>query len=681
MFTLKSISRIGSVFLIVISLLVLTFNDAAAAPNGTSPAMQAKSANTTRALTLPRSVSQENTLSIDPTLVWNTFQGGTWEDYTNSIITDESGNIYVIGGSYAGWGTPVRAYTSGDDAFVAKLDSSGALVWNTFLGGDGTDSGKDIVLDTKGNIYVVGLSGATWGSPRLAQHPGGYDVFVAKLNSSGVLVWNTFLGDDKSDEGYGIAVDNNGNVYVTGRSIVSWGNPRRAFTNGLDDAFAAKLDTSGKLIWNTFLGSDSSDLGRGIVVDGNGNVYVTGESAGGWSCSPAECTAREYSGLDYEWDAFVAKLDTSGNLIWNTFLGGDGGEYGDKLRINQDGNIYVTGLSDATWGNPIRPYTSGWDAFAAKLSPSGNLIWNTFLGGNGSSESGNDIAVTGNDNVYIIGYSNSDWGNPARAYSGGDDAFVAKLNGSGSLLWNTFLGGSEDDYGAAITVGENGDVYVAGHSYSAWGSPVRAHTNVWDGFVAKIDNKEVGTLVLDSIAAQDGWILESSENSNKGGKINRGDVTFRLGDNAAKKQYRSILSFNTGSLPDTAVITKVMLNLKKNQVVGGGNPIATFQGVMLDIKKGFFGTAASLQTSDFQAAASKSYGPSKPTLVKNWYSIDLTAGKSVINKLSTGSGLTQIRLRFKLDDNNDMVANYLRLYSGDALAASRPQLVITYYVP
>jgi uncharacterized protein YkwD len=189
------------------------------------------------------------------------------------------------------------------------------------------------------------------------------------------------------------------------------------------------------------------------------------------------------------------------------------------------------------------------------------------------------------------------------------------------------------------------------------------------------------TLTLNSIAAQDGWVLGSSETSNVGGSANNSATTFYLGDNAAKKQYRGILSFNTGaSLPDNAVITGVTLKVKKSAIVGGGNPVTAFGGFIVDIKQGFFGTAL-LQASDFQAAASKSYGPFNTALVGGWYSINLTGAGSFVNKLATASGLTQIRLRFKLGDNNNTVANYLSLYSGNALAADRPQLVITYYVP
>ncbi|MEW5828996.1 MAG: choice-of-anchor Q domain-containing protein [Chloroflexota bacterium] len=186
--------------------------------------------------------------------------------------------------------------------------------------------------------------------------------------------------------------------------------------------------------------------------------------------------------------------------------------------------------------------------------------------------------------------------------------------------------------------------------------------------------------ILKSTGSQDGWTLESGEKTNKGGLINAATTTLRLGDNAQKKQYRSILSFSTKGLPDKAVITKVTLKVRRQGASGGGNPVNLFQGFMVDIKKGLFGTSA-LQAADFQAQADKSVGPFTPALVNGWYTLNLTSAKAYVNKLATSGGLTQIRLRFKLDDNNDAVANILSLYSGNAAAASRPQLIIEYYVP
>ena len=190
------------------------------------------------------------------------------------------------------------------------------------------------------------------------------------------------------------------------------------------------------------------------------------------------------------------------------------------------------------------------------------------------------------------------------------------------------------------------------------------------------------TLTVKSVAAQDGWVLESSETSMVGGTFNGSNPTLVLGDDVANKQYRGVLSFNTASLPDSAVVTGVTLKVKQSAIVGGGDPVADFQGFVADVKTGFFGTAAGLQAADFQAAPSKAIGPLSLTPSSNWYTINLANAKTFINKLSTNDGVTQIRLRFKLDDNNDAVANYLSLFSGNATnAADRPQLVILYYIP
>lgn len=188
---------------------------------------------------------------------------------------------------------------------------------------------------------------------------------------------------------------------------------------------------------------------------------------------------------------------------------------------------------------------------------------------------------------------------------------------------------------------------------------------------------EIPPFNFKSAGKNDGWLLESTETSNKGGSKNA-TATLNLGDNAANKQYRSILSFDSASLPDTINITKVTLRLKSAGVTGGGNPVTAFKGIMVEIRKGAFGTSA-LEIGNFQSAPSHAaYGPFNPTASGGWYSIGLTSAKSYINKL----GLTQIRLKFKMDDNNNGIANLLKLYSGNTTnTASRPQLIIEYSVP
>jgi len=424
-------------------------------------------------------------LTIDPGLEWNTFLGGPYgtvggKDEGLAIAVDGSGNTYVTGYSKSAWSCStdctVNNFVGPIDPFVAKLDPNGNLIWNTF--GYGRD---DIVVDGSGNIYVTG--GAS----------------VAKMDPNGNLIWNyTSLGDGAS---YGIAVDGSGNVYVTGYSGTTWGSPVNPHSGGdYQDAFVAELDSSGTLLWNTFLGGSGGggysggwDEGRGIAVDASGNVYVTGYSGYTWG-SPRRAFTK-YN------DAFAAKLNPSGTLIWNTFLGGSGTsetgflETGQGIAVDGGGNVYVTGTSPAAWScSPtctVRPYTAGCDAFAAKLdSSSGDLTWNTFLGGSGE-DNGFSIAMDGGGNVYMTGFSNADWGSPLRAYSSGYDGFAAKIDSSGALIWNSFLGGNgalDKGYGIAVGGTSGMNVYVAGYSDATWGAPVRPHNNdgCGDAFAAKI---------------------------------------------------------------------------------------------------------------------------------------------------------------------------------------------------
>jgi hypothetical protein len=353
---------------------------------------------------------------------------------------------------------------------------------------------------------------------------GHYD-FRYPLTIASDLAWITFLGGSGRDDGYDITVDGSENVYVSGYSNATWGNPVRAYTPGRGDVFAAKLGSDGNLVWNTFLGGSGYDSGSGIAVDSSGNVYVAGYSDDAWSCSPTACTVRAFTASpDAFSDAFAAKLSASdGSLTWNTFLGGGGSDGSSGIAVDGSGNVYVSGSSNATWGGPVRAFTvpivdGRGDAFAAKLSASdGSLTWNTFLGG-GGDDYGFVIAVDGSGNVYVSGTSYAGWGCSPTActvreftyWYNSDDAFAAKLGSDGSLIWNTFLGGhglgydngSGYDDGDGIAVDNSGNVYVAGSSNATWWDcwvpvcTVRAYSGSYDAFVAKLGSD--GSLVWDT---------------------------------------------------------------------------------------------------------------------------------------------------------------------------------------
>jgi hypothetical protein len=376
----------------------------------------------------------------------------------------------------------LNAHAGGTDAFVAKLNRSGVLLWHTFMGSSDNDYVLGcIALDNGGNVYVTGYSEATWGSSVNA-YAGAKDAFAAKLNSSGVRQWHTFTGSDSDDYGHGVGLDGSGNVYVTGYSEATWGkSPLNAHAGGYD-AFAAKLNSNGALQWNTFMGSASADYGYGIAVDSSGNLHVTGKSEIAWGSSPVNAHAGG-------WDAFVARLNTSGALQWNTFMGNSNTQEGWGIALDGGGNVYVTGLSFYSWGSPVNAHAGVRNAFAAKLNSSGARLWHTFMGGP-DSDDGYGIALDGSGNIYVVGRSIATWGSPVNPHAGGGDfdAFAAKLNNSGTLLWSTFMGSTSGDQGWGIASSDRGDVYVTGESYATWGSPVNPHAGGGypDAFAAKL---------------------------------------------------------------------------------------------------------------------------------------------------------------------------------------------------
>jgi hypothetical protein len=194
-------------------------------------------------------------------------------------------------------------------------------------------------------------------------------------------------------------------------------------------------------------------------------------------------------------------------------------------------------------------------------------------------------------------------------------------------------------------------------------------------------NKSITTQVtagFKSVGAYDGWVLESGENTNAGGSLDRGATTFNVGDDAKDRQYRGLLSFNTSSLPDNAVVVFAQVKIRRQGIVGT-DPFSTHGALRLEIRDGSFSNNLALQTADFSAAASTgSLKDPFAGVTSDWYGAQVSeTNLPFINKVGT----TQLRLIFGKDDNDDMSADYMKFYSGNSTSASQPQLIVTYYVP
>ncbi len=422
----------------------------------------------------------QNRAVTDPVAVWHTYMGSAGDDYSNAIALDTNGNIYLAGWSAATWGTPINPHSGGQDCFVAKLNSSGVLQWNTFMGAAGDDHGKGIALDAAGNIYIGGYSNATWGTP-VNPYAGEDECFIAKLSSSGVLQWNTFLGSPGFDQPYDLAADPVGNAYICGWSSQTWGTPVNAPTGG-PDAFVAKVGSNGVRLWNTFMGGNEVDICHSLAVDTNGNVCLVGRSYTTWGFP-----VNAYAG---DADAFAAKLNSSGVRLWNTFLGSAGTDEGSSVAVDASGNLYVVGASAATWGTPVNLFAGMGDAFAAKLDTNGVRAWNTFMGSATGGETGMAVAVNTRGDVFTFNNGTDIWGSPTYPFVTSVFACITKLDNSGARLWNVF-NRALPDKSRSVAVDAGGNIFMGCTADVLWGTPVNPLAGGRDGFVAKIVEEPV----------------------------------------------------------------------------------------------------------------------------------------------------------------------------------------------
>lgn len=428
------------------------------------------------------SYNKNHPLIIDPVLVYSTYLGGNSTDSGENIVVDAEGNAYITGTtSSSDFPTfnPFQPVGLGGDAFVTKLDPTGiSLVYSTFLGGNDSDIARSIDIDSQGNTYITGHTRSTdfpTVNPIKANQEGLTDAFLTKLDASGTMLsYSTYIGGSRRDEGEGIAVDKAGNAYITGHTTSIDFPTVNAFMpdfSGNGDAFIVKVDASGThFSYATYLGGSNGEQGQDIAVDHLGNAYLTGITLSNDfpTFHPYQEILKGYS------DGFVTKFDTSGTrLVYSTYLGGTSEDFGNGVTIDTAGNAYVTGgtsSSDFPTVNPIQPIHAGeFDAFVTKINHSGDqLVYSTYLGGN-DTDWGEAIAVDVAGNAYIAGGTFSvDFPvvDPIQNFGGGD-AYVTKINASGTeLVYSSSLHGNGYDKAFSIAVDLRANAYITGFTTS-----------------------------------------------------------------------------------------------------------------------------------------------------------------------------------------------------------------------
>ncbi|WP_214483127.1 SBBP repeat-containing protein [Bacillus sp. SM2101] len=440
----------------------------------------------------PNSYDTNRTLIIDPTLSYSTYLGGSLGDIGESIAVDSQGNAYVTGVTRSmDFPTTQGAFQTMlmglQSIFVTKFNSTGsALIYSTYLGGNGIDTTNSITVDTQGNAFVTGntqsMDFPTTVGAFQTMLMGGQSAFVTKLNATGtILDFSTYLGGDGADNGSGIAVDSQGNAFVTGDTSsmnfpTTAGAFQPAFGGGGLDVFVTKLNNIGtNLVYSTYLGGMENDLGTSITIDPQGNAFVTGSTLSmDFPTTPGVFQTM----LNGVVNAFITKLNSSGTmLLFSTYLGGSLIDGGVGIVVDSQGNAVVSGTTQSmdfpTTPGAFQTMLMGTQsAFVTKLNSIGNaLLFSTYLGGN-DVDAARGLAVDQDGNAFVTGVTQSqDFPVTPDALQmmldGPTDAFVTQLNALGSaLLFSTYLGGSGGDDGNGLTLDSQGNVFVSGQTGS-----------------------------------------------------------------------------------------------------------------------------------------------------------------------------------------------------------------------
>jgi hypothetical protein len=459
------------------------------------------------------------------TFDWAKIEGRYAYDYGYGITTDNAGNVYAAGkyeevnANFSGTLVPCQG---NHDIWVAKYTSSGTLSWIRTAGGVTGDYAWGVACDNT-YVYVSGeIEGSNEtitfvGSPITLTCYASNDIFVAKYDVSGNLLWARSAGGIDYEKSTSVAYDNSGNVYICGLycGIVTFGGSTtiNCTSSGVADIFIAKYDANGNFQWVQHAGSNGRDEAKSIKCDAAGNVYVTGMYSNG--CQFGSQTLSTYNGPWF--DIFLAKYDSNGNLQWVKTAGGDYDDVGWGVTMDNAGKIYITGEYNA-YNFEYNLTTTGMaDVFVACYNTSGVLQW--AKGGGGSAIDRARGIGTDGTNIFITGQfgSTANFGSHSVTSADSSDVFIVGLNGNGDFAGAASVGGPADavdslgyESGIAVTA-NSGAVYATGSVLDGgtFGSITPSAYTRTDVFVAKMSN----LIGINEIIAENGIAVFPNPNT------------------------------------------------------------------------------------------------------------------------------------------------------------------------
>ncbi|MDO9000176.1 MAG: SBBP repeat-containing protein [Bacteroidota bacterium] len=448
---------------------------------------------------------------------WSTFLGKIGSDDIKGIALDNNKNSYIIMQTDSPSLSIVPGLISDNinginDAYIAKFDSCGNFIWGTYLGTTGFDSGEKIVVCPDGNIAFTGYTQGTGlpTTPACFQSTlsGQFDCFLGKITPNGNLLWLTYFGKNSSDFAYDLACDFNGNIFIGGTttSTIFFTNASSFQQNfgGNTDSFIAKFSSSGNLKWCTYYGGLGVEDIHVLTTDVFGNVFGSGGTSSFNLSTSVGCIQPS---LDALRDCYIIKLDSVGNRIFSSYLGGMGQDDAFGLATDAIGNLYMSGQTSSTnfttTSAAYQTTISGMtDMFFTKISPTGNLLYSTYFGGtdddvvNRMKIHNNELYLLGtttSSNIPMLGVSNYS------ALPGAYSLIVVRFNSAGQPNYSTYFGGVGGyDFGQDVAITTNNLFFCGKTSTGTYPVTASAFQNLYagndDGILTRLQNNNASIL-------------------------------------------------------------------------------------------------------------------------------------------------------------------------------------------
>ncbi|MCW3105228.1 MAG: hypothetical protein JWO09_3668 [Bacteroidetes bacterium] len=407
-----------------------------------------------------------------PNWQWAESAGGTTSDLASALSTDASGNVYVTGwfdSPILTFGATTVNNAGYSDIFLTKYDAHGNVLWSKSAGGTQIDMVFGVSTDTFGNIYITGRFNSPtliFDSITLTNSSGWNDIFLAKYDSNGNVLWAKSAGGSGEDVSRSVSTDPLGNVYITGAFVGStstFGSTTLSNSNaGYGDIFIAKYDPNGNVLWATGAGGTGDEESHSVSTDVSGNVYVAGYFASS-ALTFGSSTLTSVGGKD----VFLTKYDPNGNVLWAKSAGGTNEDRAYGMSTDTSGNVYVTGnffSASLSWGTMTLTNTGNHDIFTAKYDTNGNVLWAKSASGS-DSDYAYSVSNDATGNAYVAGSFYS----PTLTFDsttinnvGYQDIFITKYDANGNVLWVKGIGGTNYEEANGVSTDALGNAHIAG---------------------------------------------------------------------------------------------------------------------------------------------------------------------------------------------------------------------------